>query len=93
MTEINITLEQLRQMVGTCVLHQGNQWQVVEVLEDGPELVLMNLCHNRVVQQDQYGDGYRRVLEHTTIRVLTEDKLELHPDFLALDLAEKQQHG
>ena len=36
MTAIEITLTQLRGMIGTRVLHQGEPCEVVEVLEDGP---------------------------------------------------------
>lgn len=85
MTGIVITLQELRDMVGTCVQRHGVRWKVVEVLEDGPELVLMNLCNHRIVQTDQYGDGYRRVLEHITVPVMNDEGTALHPEFLTLE--------
>lgn len=89
MSSIVIKVEQLREMLGTCVMHEGVEWRVIEVLEDGPSIVLLNHCHN-VVQSDQYGDGYRRVVEHRTIQILTEDGAAIHPDFLALDLIDRE---
>lgn len=86
---IIITLDQLRQMIGLHVRYQGQRWQVVEVLEDGPSLVLENRgpCPN-IIQPDQYGEGHRRAPEILTVPVLSPDHRELHAHFLALELSD-----
>ena len=86
MAEIVITLKQLRQMIGVQVRYRDCLWQVIEVLEDGPSLVLECVAPTKVLQPDQYGEGYRRVPQRTSIPVLTRDRRELHPEFLELDL-------
>lgn len=86
MDEIVITLGQLRGMIGLRVRYQDAEWQVIEVLEDGPALVLEDTEDSRVPQADQYGEAFRWVPHRITVTVLDRDHRELHPDFLALDL-------
>lgn len=86
MDEIVITLEQLRGMIGLKVRHQGLSCQVIEVLEDGPSLVLQNCKAVSTIQANQFGDANRRVPQTQTIPVLSPDKTELHALFLSLDL-------
>ena len=86
MDEIVITLEQLRGMIGLKVRHQGLHCQIIEVLEDGPSLVLQNCEAVSTIQPNQFGDANRRVPQTHTIPVLTPDQKELHALFLALDL-------
>lgn len=86
MTELNITLKQLQGMIGQHVRHQGNTCQVIEVLESTTELVLLIDQADLKIQPDQHGDAHRRVPTTVSIPVLTIDKAELHPAFLALDL-------
>jgi hypothetical protein len=86
---IHFSLDQLRSMIGIHVRYQGQRWQVVEVLEDGPSVVLENRgpCPN-VIQPDQYGEGHRRTPENLTVPVLSPDRRELHTRFLALELSD-----
>ena len=86
MSTLNITLSQLRNMIGLNVIHHGEGYQIIEVLEQSTELVLMKLQNATTIQADQHGDAHRRVPHTITIPVLTADKTELHPSFLALDL-------
>ena len=86
MTTIEITLAQLRGMIGQKVIHEGMNCQVIEVIETNTSLVLQVHATDKVIQLDQHGDAQRRVPGTITIPVLTSDKSELHPSFLALDL-------
>jgi hypothetical protein len=86
MSTIEITLTQLRGMIGQKVVHQGTPCQIIEVIETNTSLVLQIHTTGRVIQLDQHGDAHRRVPDTITIPVLTADKTELHPVFLALDL-------
>lgn len=86
MSEIDISLQQLRGMIGLRVLHNGVICQVIEVLEDGPSIVLQNHGPARPIQSNQHGEGSRRTPETFTIPVLARDKREFHPQYLALEL-------
>lgn len=86
MTELVLSIEQLRGMIGLRMRHQGVLCQVIEVLEDGPSLVLQNCDEGTTIQPNIYGEANRRVPLTYTVPVLTGDRLELHPAFLALDL-------
>lgn len=85
MSEINITLDQLRNMIGVHVYHQGVACNVIEVLEDGPALVLKCLDETHV-QSNQFGDPSRRVAQTYIVKVLSADGRSIHPAYLALDL-------
>ena len=85
MTAIEITLEQLRGMIGISVRHQGAVCCVIEVLEDGPAIVLAD-AENTEIQDNQYGDPHRRVTQTYTIPVLSADRSGIHPEFLELEL-------
>jgi hypothetical protein len=87
MTEINITLSQLRGMIGQTVILKSKLYLVIEVLEQNTELVLQGKQEETAIQSNQHGDAHRRVPETLTIPVLTADKTRLHPSFLELDLA------
>ncbi len=88
MSEIIITLDQLRNMIGLSMYHQGVLCQVIEVLEDGPSLVLISVDEEPAIQPDQHGEAHRRAPVTYTIPVLNDECTELHPVFLALDLLE-----
>lgn len=87
MSEIIITLDQLRNMIGMRMFYQGTLCQVIEVLEDGPSLVLQSISEAPTIQSNQHGEPTRRAPVTYTIPVLNSDHTELHPAFLALDLA------
>jgi hypothetical protein len=84
MDPIVITLDQLRGMIGLRLLHQGMACVVVEVLEDGPSLVLE--AEETPIQGDMHGRAHRRVPETRVVPVLTADQSELHSEFLSLEL-------
>lgn len=90
MTELNISLEQLRGMIGLRVQHRGIVCCVIEVLEDGPALVLQDGERREGLQDDQYGGPGRHVPEIYTIPVISSDRRELHEDFLSLELLESR---
>jgi len=71
MSEIIITLEQLRSLIGLRMIHQGQRCQVIEVLEDGPSLVLQGLDESPTIQPNQHGEATRRSPVTYTIRYST----------------------
>ena len=83
MNDTPTSLSQLRQLIGARVRYLEELWQVIEVLDDGPALILENLGR-RVVQQNQYGEGHRRVPHRVSVPVFNPDERSLSPDFRAL---------
>jgi hypothetical protein len=88
MPEIVITIDQLRSMIGLRLLYQGILCRVIEVLEDGPSLVLQSIDEEPSIQANQHGEANRRTPVSYTVPVLNDTQTELHPQFLELDLVE-----
>lgn len=88
MNRITVTIEQLREMIGVQVWHDGMRCEILEVLEDGPSLILVSVDSD-TLQSDQFGNPSRRVPQTHTVPVLTSDGTALHPAFLALDLIDQ----
>ena len=86
--EIILTLAQLRSLIGLRMQHLGELCQVIEVLENGPALVLQSLAPQPGIQPNQHGEANRFAPITYTISVLNHDRSELHPDYLALELIE-----
>jgi hypothetical protein len=86
MSEIEITLEQMRGLIGIRVSYRGDQYEVIEVLEDGPSVVLRQLGEQRVIQSNYHGNPHRRVQETLMVPVLAPDRRALHSEFLLLEL-------
>jgi hypothetical protein len=84
MSEIAITISELRGMLGKRVNHENKVYQIIEVIEHSHEIVLLPMNNEMYIQPDQHGDAHRRVPNAVTIPALTADKQELHPAFLAL---------
>ena len=84
MSELLISLKQLRGMIGAQLYYNNKACQVIEVLEDGPSIVLQYFEDG--IQKNQHGDAHRRVPETICISVLSKDKKQLSELFLSLDL-------
>lgn len=93
MQTLSITLEQLRGMIGLRVLHMDCECQVVEVLEDGPSLVLMDMETHSTIQADQHGEAHRRVPVTYTVPVLDPGARNFSAEFLALEPLEYPENG
>ena len=85
--KLPITVVELRKMIGISVSYRGCTSSVIEVLEDGPSLVLQRQGNN-CIQHNLHGHPTRRSPETVTVRVLSESGTSLHRDFLELDLVE-----
>lgn len=79
-------LEALRASIGTETAIKGRHCQLVEVLEDGPEVVLQCTEKHSVIQPDQYGEAHRRVPETMTVPVFDADGDTVNPFLLELGL-------
>jgi hypothetical protein len=79
-------LDALRDMIGLRVLHGGRTCEVIEVLEEGPALVLQCCDQDSVIQADQYGEAHRRAPETHVVSVLDPRRAGPAPEFLALQV-------
>lgn len=85
MALLDITASQLRAMIGLRVRHNNVLCQVVDVLDDGPTLVLADLDDHTRIQPDQHGEPHRRVPQTYTIALLNAERDQFSPAFLALE--------
>lgn len=85
-TIITFTMAQLRCLIGSPVHYEGTRCEVIEVLEDGPALILQYADEHMVIQADQHGEAHRRVPTTLTVPILSPDRGSYHPAFLELDL-------
>jgi len=90
MTKIEVDIEQLRNLIGRKALYQGTRCTVIEVLENGPVLVL-EACHQvTTIQPDQMGEAHRRVPHTISIPLLNKNKTEFSPAFLELEILDEK---
>jgi hypothetical protein len=85
--KLPISVDELRAMIGMGVWYQGSQGTIIEVLEDGPSLVLQTTS-SASIQSNLHGHPTRRSPQTLTVRVLSENGTALHKEFLDLDLDE-----
>lgn len=58
----------LRKLIGARARHNGEIYEIVEVIEDEPALVLQDETHS-TIQADQYGEAHRRVPSTVTVKL------------------------
>lgn len=81
-----ISLAQLQGMIGLSLRWRDLDYEIVEVLEDGPSLVAQSIAANTAIQSDVHGRARREVQQVVIIPVLNSDKTLLHPEFLEIEL-------
>lgn len=86
MNSIIITVDQLRGMLGLRVRYRGAIYSVIEVIEDGPAIVIEPELAVSAIQADAYGNARRQSRTLLTVPVLSADQQQIHPEFLAIDL-------
>jgi hypothetical protein len=85
MLPTDISLELLRTCIGRELEFDGQHCRIIELLEDGPALVLACDTSKAVIQANQYGDATRRVDQTRTVPVFSADG-SYHADYLKLNL-------
>lgn len=88
MSQITITVEQLRGLIGLRVIHQDETCRVIEVIEDSLSIVVEHENRDPAIQSDQHGHANRRVPQTTIIPVLNSSGDEFDTRFLCLELIE-----
>lgn len=62
--------DRFKALVGQYVTYQGRIYAVIEILEDGPALVLQACDERRVIQANQHGEANRCVTQTLTVTLL-----------------------
>lgn len=86
MQETMINVDKLRGLIGHEVEFAGIPCQIIEIIEDGPALILQHRHHLTTIQADQHGEAHRRVPTTITIQVYEQQSMTLHADFHSLNL-------
>jgi hypothetical protein len=79
MPDTHLSLEQLRGPIGRRINYQRLDCQIIEVLKDGPSMVLQECTARTVIQDDQYGEGHRRVAPTFSIPLWDAHSGEINP--------------
>ena len=75
---------QLHGLVGRRVVYDGVPCQVIDVITDGPSLVLACTDAEGIIQPNQYGEARRRVPQTYMIPFWSQVRDDLHPVLRAL---------
>jgi hypothetical protein len=62
-------ISNLRQHIGRYARHEGTVFEIIEILEDEPALVLQDCEQRTTIQADQHGEAHRRVPQTCTITI------------------------
>ncbi len=62
-------IKTLRQQIGRYAQVEGAVYEVIEVLEEEPAMVLQDCEKHTTIQADQHGEAHRRVPETRTITI------------------------
>ncbi len=93
MTDTKTNVDHLRDLIGTRARYQGGVYEVIEVLEDGPALVLQNCDEHTTIQADQHGEAHRRVPETTTLPISLTTSGDIDTDSTGLILLGKDYNN
>lgn len=63
----------LRHHIGQYARHKDTVYEIIEVLEDVPALVLQDCEQRTTIQADQHGEAHRRVPQTRTISIPVDD--------------------
>lgn len=69
----------LRTTIGSTVDYKGHHCEIIEILEDGPFLVLRCIEDKEEIQPNQFGEAHRRAPETLTVPVFNKGTSEFNP--------------
>lgn len=72
-------IEALRGRIGTRGLYEGQEFELIEILEHDPAVVLRDCSAAHTIQADMHGEAHRMVSKTHTVPVLSEVDPALHP--------------
>ena len=71
--------DRLRQLIGRNLTYQGITCRFIDILAEGPQLVLQDCDAGKVIQTNQYGEANRRVPHVFTVPLLNPRRDGLNP--------------
>ena len=77
----------LRAWLGREITWRGQRYRVVEILDDGPALVLESASSAHHIQPDAHGRPHREARDTLLIPVWDAETQKRHADFIELDAA------
>lgn len=80
----NQLIEQLRHTIGHFANYKGQTCRIIELIEDGPWLVLTPETADAAIQPNQFGEAHRRTQETFTVPIYAQDSDQLLPFVAAL---------
>jgi len=83
---INIDIARLQQLIGNEVQHKGKPCHIIEILEDGPSLILQQRTLSSTIQADQHGEAHRKVPTTYTVPILDSDGVAYSSAFSDLNV-------
>ncbi|MDH5299993.1 MAG: hypothetical protein OEW58_01360 [Gammaproteobacteria bacterium] len=83
--QLDVSFDNLRDMIGMQVRYRGVCCQIVEVIEEDFSLVLADLESHLGIQADQHGEAHRKVPKTYTVHIYNPDKKEFSSSFLTLE--------
>jgi len=83
-----IKMDNLRNLIGHEVKHEGQDCKIIEILEDDiPAIILQHHDHQTSIQADQHGEAHRKVPITITLPVIDRETGSFHPAFSDLNLS------
>lgn len=70
---------ELRTTIGSVVDYKGHRCEIIEILEDGPYLVLRCIEDDNIIQPNQFGEAHRRAPETLTVPVFNKGTSDFNP--------------
>ncbi len=85
----------LRKLIGGRARFHGVLYEIIEVLEDGPSLVLQDCEDHTTIQADQHGEAHRRVPQTITLSIPFTPAGDADPTAIGLELLDisLQEHN
>jgi len=83
-----IKMNNLRNLIGQEVNHEGRACKIIEILEDDfPAVILQHHERQTSIQADQHGEAHRKVPSTITLPVIDRESGSFHPAFSNLNLS------
>lgn len=79
-------IEQLRSLIGARILHHDQEYRLVEVIDDGPCILLQYTGPQTIIQADQHGNAHRRVPETLMVPLYAPDHAGFDIVFSSLEM-------
>lgn len=72
-------LDILHDLIGTRGFYKNSEYELIEVLEHGPAVVLRDCGADHAIQSDMHGEARRLVTKTHTVPLFSELRHDLHP--------------